>query len=307
MGDGNDTINNYDSSTWSKDKIKYGEGIKPEDIELQRNGNDLILKNIVTGDSVTLQKYYYDSYGRYAIGSIEFMDGTVWNNTYINEVTRHYVGTEGNDTISGQGWGYNYNESETFHMGSGNDTVYGGNGNDIIYGEEGNDKLYGQYGNDTLIGGAGNDYLDGGYGDDTYIFEGEFGTDTVYDNAGNNTIAFGEGIDVTELHIERCANSLVMGIGETDNKVILSDYFSGSQYQNYNYTFADGTKLNNTDINNIMNGTYVYETTLKQAMVFSEMMASMPDDNNVYDSVNLNGEGDTYSQNGQSSQLWVAE
>ena len=307
-GDGNDTIDNYNYyDTWKSDKIKYGEGIRPEDIKAVRNGKDLILKNVSTGDSVAVKNYYDDANGRYSIGIIEFADGTVWNSTYIREVTRHYDGTDGNDTISGQGGAYNYNESETFRMGSGNDTVYGGSGDDIIYGEEGNDKLYGQYGNDTLVGGTGNDYLDGGYGDDTYIFEGEFGTDTVYDNAGNNTIAFGEGIDVTELHIERCANSLVMGIGETDNKVILSDYFSGSQYQNYNYTFADGTKLNNTDINNIMNGTYVYETTLKQAMVFSEMMASMSDDNNVYDSVSLSGEGDTYSQNGQSSQLWVAE
>ena len=150
----------------------FGEGVNPEDIEVIREGNNLILNNKTNEDKITISNAYVDSTGWYWVGTINFADKTVWDRAYIQEKTRYFVGTEEDDIISGRGWGYNYNQSEVFNAGAGNDTVSAGDGNDTIYGESGNDSISGGYGNDYIEGGTGNDTLSGNDGADTRFHQG---------------------------------------------------------------------------------------------------------------------------------------
>ncbi len=71
------------------------------------------------------------------------------------------VGTDGNDTINGNGGFY-----DGIYGGSGNDTINGGTGSDWLRGGGGNDNLNGAAGNDNLRGDDGYDILNGGVGID---------------------------------------------------------------------------------------------------------------------------------------------
>ncbi|MDE6387823.1 MAG: hypothetical protein K2L82_08480, partial [Lachnospiraceae bacterium] len=169
LGDGNDTIWDYESSqTGGKnDRIVFGEGIRAEDVRLRRDGSNLVIE--YSGeDSVTVQNAYNYNDDRCFVENIEFADGTVLTVEDVEEILRVRYGTESADTLTGYGTAYGYDQNETFYAGAGNDKVRGGNGNDTIYGEEGDDQLYGENGDDILIGGTGNDRLEGGYGNDTY-------------------------------------------------------------------------------------------------------------------------------------------
>ena len=146
-----DQDNNYDAYNWYNDKIVFGEDVREEDIKVYRSGNDLIFVNVTSDDKITVKNALADRDGWYYIGSVEFADGTVWDREYIQEVTRHYVGTDGDDVMNGVNGGYNYNNNETFNGEAGNDTINGSNGNDVLIGGTGNDTLNGEAGADTYI------------------------------------------------------------------------------------------------------------------------------------------------------------
>ena len=419
LGDGQDVIDNYDYYGWRNDKIVFGEGINPEDIKAVRDGNDLLLTNEKSGDSVRLLQAYTGYNCAYWLGKIEFADGTVWTPDTLWELTRHREGTAGDDIMTGISGGYYYNVNEIFRAGAGNDTIYGGNGDDTLIGGEGNDSLIGgdgadtyffnlgdgqdvidnydyygwrndrivfgeginpedikavRDGNDLLLtkeksgdsvrllqaytgyncaywlgkiefadgtvwtpdtlweltrhregtagddimtgisggyyynvneifnAGEGNDTIYGGNGDDTYIFDKNFGTDVVYDSCGANTIAFGEGIAIEELNVLRNGNNLELGIKGTEDKVILADYYYGAAYQNFTYTFQDGTTLSNSDITDIMNGTYVYASTLKQASLLVDELSAFGGETAISDTIRIEQDS-TVSAN--TSQLWT--
>ncbi|MCM1102466.1 MAG: DUF2974 domain-containing protein, partial [Acetatifactor muris] len=204
-GDGNDRIWNSDAVLENKlrDTIVFGEGIDPEDIELRRWGKALSIVNTRTGQTTLIDNEYGGLY--YGLSRIEFADGTVWDNdTFVAKtITR---GGDGNETVSGAGSIEGiYDESETFFMGAGDDTVRAGSGNDTIYGEEGNDALYGEDGDDVLIGGEGNDNLEAGNGVDRYLIGAGDGNDRIWnsdavlENKLRDTIVFGEGIDPEDI------------------------------------------------------------------------------------------------------------
>ena len=86
LGDGQDTISNYDTSVGSIDTLRFGEGIAPSDLTFVPSGNDLIIKLNGTTDQITLSFYFYGSNGDYAIDAIEFVDGTSWDSTAIEQV-----------------------------------------------------------------------------------------------------------------------------------------------------------------------------------------------------------------------------
>ena len=302
-GDGNDTIYNYDTVNHGEDKIIFGKGIRPEDITIRREGKHMVLLNSATGDRITINNAYLTSGGTYYIEHMEFADGTVWDADIIKERSRYIEGTEGADNLTGQS-GYNYSPDEMFDAGAGDDTVKAGAGNDILYGGSGNDKLYGEAGDDVLDGGTGDDYLEGGAGNDTYVFGRGYGTDRIFDNLGSNRISFGQDITVEELELLQSGRNLELSVTGTEDRLILSNYFSNSSYQNFEYTFADGTVLDKEDVSAIMDGSYVYETTLKQAQSAVELMASMNTDTGIASSeqVEMN-RPDTSGQ----EQLWVTE
>ena len=234
LGDGADTVYDYENSATSgrDDKIVFGEGIKLEDVTLERVGQNLVIRYSDT-DSVTVKDAYYYGDGRCYVENIEFADGRRLNAEEINQRAHDRYGTSGNDSMSGFGTESGYDNNEIFHGLEGNDTIYGYEGNDTIYGDAGDDRLYGGNGSDTLVGGTGNDYLSGDAGNDTYVFNLGDGADTVYDYENSATsgrddkIVFGEGIKLEDVTLERVGQNLVIRYSDTDSVTVKDAYYYG--------------------------------------------------------------------------------
>ena len=244
MGDGFDTIDDYNGGNTDNDTIKFGEGISFEDLSFERDGNSLIIHvNNDRTQGISIQDYYSSTY--YKVEKLEFADGTIVETSTIAVTTdrsdalaaQDITGTDNNDTLTGGNFG---------------DTLTGNDGNDVINGGAGNDTLKGNSGNDTLIGGKGNDRLDGSYGDDTYIWNLGDGFDTIYDynggNTDNDTIKFGEGISFEDLSFERDGNSLIIYVNNDRTQGIkIQDHYS-SYSQVEKLEFADGTIVETSSV-----------------------------------------------------------
>ena len=236
LGDGFDTIYDYNGGNTDNDTIKFGEGISLEDLSFERDGNSLIIYvNNDRTQGIKIQDYY-SSTSYYKVEKLEFADGSAVDTSTIAVTidrsdalaAQNITGTDNNDTLTG---------------GNFDDTIEGNYGDDIIDGGAGNDTLRGNSGNDTLIGGKGNDHLEGSYGDDTYIWNLGDGFDTIYDynggNTDNDTIKFGEGISFEDLLFERDGNSLIIYVNNDKTQGIkIKDYYS-SYSQVEKLEFAD--------------------------------------------------------------------
>ncbi|MFB3884943.1 MAG: calcium-binding protein [Thermodesulfobacteriota bacterium] len=138
-GYGTDTISDYDTTSGNRDKIRFHSDVLPGDVNVTREGNNLVFDINGSPDRITvLRHFYYDSY---KAEQVEFGDGIDFDLFDIQ------LGTAGNDNLTG----------------GPNDT--------LLMGESGSDILNGDGGNDLINGGAGTDTLIGGYGDDTYIVD----------------------------------------------------------------------------------------------------------------------------------------
>jgi Ca2+-binding RTX toxin-like protein len=113
----------------------------------------------------------------------------------------------------------------------GNDNLYGGSHNDFLSGGDGNDNLYGGAGNDVLDGGAGNDYLEGGDGDDVYVFSPGGGQDTINAYGGGDDLLRFENLNPEDLWFIRNGNHLTIGLVGSQNKAVVSNWFSSNNYQ----------------------------------------------------------------------------
>ncbi len=245
LGDGFDTIYDYNGGNTDNDTIKFGEGISFEDLSFERDGNSLIIYvNNNKTQGIKIQDYYSSTY--YKVEKLEFADESVVETSTIAVTTdrsdalaaQDITGTDNNDTLTGGNFG---------------DTLTGNDGNDVINGGAGNDTLKGNSGNDTLIGGKGNDRLEGSYGDDTYIWNLGDGFDTIYDynggNTDNDTIKFGEGISFEDLSFERDGNSLIIYVNNNKTQGIkIQDYYSSTYYKVEKLEFADESVVETSTI-----------------------------------------------------------
>ncbi|WP_423358995.1 calcium-binding protein [Pseudomonas citronellolis] len=241
-GWGQDLIDNHDSSTGKTDAIEFGSGISADDIQLSRNGSDLILSLKGSDDRITILNYLYrEGSGYYRLEEIRFVDGTVWDVERAKSLLLQ--GREGNDTLAG------YASDDRLNGGAGNDRLDAGAGDDWLDGGVGNDSLYGDFGNDTLIGGAGNDYLRGGEGSDVYRFERGWGQDRI-DNYNNistgktDAIEFGLDIAAEDIQLSRNGNNLILGLKDSNDQITVDNFFQndgGNYYRLEEVRFADGT------------------------------------------------------------------
>ncbi|WP_150050569.1 calcium-binding protein [Methylomonas rhizoryzae] len=259
VGSGQDIISDYDTTANKTDSVELGDGISVSDVTLTRNGSDLILSLKASGDSLTINSYFYnDAAGGYQVEQIGFADGTIWDlatvknrvltgNTANNTLTGYATddslsGLDGNDNLYGQ------DGDDNLDGGDDDDTLYGGNGDDTLQGGIGDDTLYGQAGDDTLDGGAGNDTLEGDAGSDTYLFGIGSGQDTIsdYDTTANKTdsVLLGEGVSTGDVTLVRSSNNLILSINGTGDKLTINNYFyndAAGGYQVEEIRFADGT------------------------------------------------------------------
>ena len=267
-GDGADIIEDWSGT----DTIKFGEGIRKEDLIVLRNisknayghldgTRDIIIKfKHNETDSITLKNVIMGNKTN-ASASIEnflFANGESLSFEDIKRLSQ--VGSDKNDVMAI----YDDIEKNILIGGGGNDELYGQDGNDILSGGTGSDLLDGGIGNDTLIGGKDDDTLNGGYGDDTYIFNKGDGNDTITDNQGTDTIKFGEGISKEDLIVKRVAriddrtgrkeysDIVIFFKNSSNDSITLRDAAYSNAINENNiietFEFANGGKLNFEDI-----------------------------------------------------------
>ncbi|MBS0419786.1 MAG: DUF2974 domain-containing protein [Proteobacteria bacterium] len=139
-----------DSAT---DAIVFAAGINPGDIQLSANSlqsgeADLLITDTVTGDQITLARFYAGDPGVSTdhIEEIRFSDGTVWGLPEIQTRGNVWTGTSLADSLIA----FPDFSAKLYGLG-GNDTLFGGHGDDLLDGGTGNDSMNGWDGNDTYV------------------------------------------------------------------------------------------------------------------------------------------------------------
>ena len=272
MGDDTYIFNRGDGSDYivesnGVDTIKFGEGIKPEDVRVKRviapsgysqyYNLELSIKN--SNDSITIEGQfgyydgsYFSSNPRFrdmperAIEKIVFADGTVWTQDNIYQVTHKITGTDGDDHLAAFDKG-----AVEYHGLEGNDYLYGGAGDDKLYGDSGRDDLYGGDGNDILVGGQGNDSIEGGNGDDLYIFNKGDGADYISDASGLADEVH-LGYDSLDIIFERAGSNLRLRMPGSLDAITVSSWYSSDNYKIETFKSSNGSVIAHTQVESLI-------------------------------------------------------
>ncbi|MDF0673253.1 MAG: calcium-binding protein [Nitrospira sp.] len=182
-GAGQDTIVEFQGSL---DVIRMAPEVAPSDVVVTRNNHDLVLSLSGGADRLTLSLYFLAP--PFQIELVQFADGTVWDQAFIENLTRSVItGTEGPDSLVGT------------------------SDHDRLVGLAGDDQLIGLAGNDLLDGGTGADQLTGGFGDDEYIVD---------DPGDAVTELADEGIDTVKSSVTRTLETDVENLTLTGSAAI---------------------------------------------------------------------------------------
>ncbi|WP_241151891.1 calcium-binding protein [Pseudomonas viridiflava] len=265
-GAGQDTIYYAHEARIGKlDTVKLAD-LNVSDVSTTREGSDLVIRVNGTTDSLRVMNHYgEDATGGYQVDQVQFADGTIWDQTTIK--SQVLLGSSADQTLRG------YTSSDLINAGDGEDTVFGdagndnlfgGSGADTLYGDAGDDSLFGDVGNDTLNGGSGNDVLNGGAdndtlsggdGNDMYEFGIGSGRDTVsnYDtDSSMDVLQFGTYVGVEDLWFRRTGNDLEVSIIDTNDKVLVSNWYAANDYQVNQLKTADGKTLLDGQVQNLV-------------------------------------------------------
>lgn len=242
-GYGEELIQGIDSESSSIDVLRFGPGIAPSAITVQKitddmvaGANDIRLTINGTADSVRILQYLTDP--STTVDLIYFSDGTVWNADTIGAMFT-ITGTAANDTLQGSGL------PETLSGLGGNDTINGG------------------LGNDTLDGGSGADVLSGGVGNDTYIVDST--SDQVIENfgQGNDTVSSGLtwtlGANLENLTLTGSSN--ISGTGNALDNTLIGNSGRNTLTGGAGNDWLDGGTNRDTLVGGTGDDTYVVDQT----------------------------------------------
>ncbi|WP_150274585.1 calcium-binding protein [Paenibacillus tepidiphilus] len=235
---GSITIYEEDAAAGNMDTIKLEISILPEQIELSRVENDLLISCNGEEGTVTVSGFFKGTSRQ--VERIVFGNGVIWNSEYIlSHALYQQKGTGRSETFYGSA------EGDQIQTGAGDDTAYGGGGNDRIDGGRGNDHLVGEAGNDTLDGGTDGDYLAGGIGNDVYLFGRGYGQDTIVENdaaAGNyDRLLLDASVTPGEVTLIKNGNDLEVRINGSNDRVRVAGYFGSTSSVVEAIEFRDGT------------------------------------------------------------------
>jgi len=265
-GDGQDTVvGGWGNAPGIADTLRLGAGISLADVALSiQNGSDLLLKLQGSSDSVTLANYFNQPFDLRPL--IAFADGSSLNGMNVDNLVNAY-GT----------YQYGTPQSET------------------VVGSRGDDQLNGMEGDDTLYGDAGRDIMEGGQGADTYLFGRGDGQDTVMAYSGyggdlgtSDTLRLGYGISLTDVTLSaQNGSDLLLKLRGSSDSVTLAGYFSMPYEQRPLIAFADGSSLNVTSVDTLVNayGTYLVGTPQAEMLVGSrgdDQLIGLEGDDTLY-------------------------
>jgi Ca2+-binding RTX toxin-like protein len=177
--------------------------------------------------------------------------GGAGNDTYFvdnsADVTTELT-NEGTDTVNASlTWTLASNVENLTLLGT---SAINGTGNtldNVLTGNAAINTLTGGAGNDTLDGGAGADTMVGGTGADSYVFGRGWGIDTIQENDSTanvlDKVVFGAGVAKADTKYVRTGNNLEVSILNTTDKLVIQNWYLGSQYQVEQFKYADGTVL----------------------------------------------------------------
>ncbi|QKF71488.1 calcium-binding protein [Campylobacter geochelonis] len=237
-----------------KDKIKFIDGIRKEDLLFTQDKLDLIISLKNSNDSIVVENFYsiYRDESRNKISLIEFDDLTTLSLKRINELALlgssvdKLVNTNDDYTID--------KTSSTLSLNiatlKGNDTIKSGSGDDSINAGDGND---------TIMGGVGNDTINGGAGNDVYVFGWGFGQDTIINHKTNtneiDTIKFVDGIRKNDLIFRQDGLNLIISLKHSNDFIIIENFYKlyegTSKHIVDKIEFDDNSSLNIKDINEL--------------------------------------------------------
>ncbi|WP_186400864.1 calcium-binding protein [Stappia sp. P2PMeth1] len=126
-GYGQDVIHDFQSSVFSDepDRVQFGAGIAPEDLEISRggpNGDDLIITIIGTTDRLTIERQFGSRF--HVIEEFVFADGTVGTVQDVLDRVSIISGNSADNQLTG------FDQDEILIGNLGDDTLRGGQGND---------------------------------------------------------------------------------------------------------------------------------------------------------------------------------
>jgi Ca2+-binding RTX toxin-like protein len=194
-----------------EDTIVFGAGINAADMQLSKNGGNLVISFAGVSDTITVEGQFVSAayFGSWTdVELLHFDDGTEFTAEQIRNTIIAQSVTSGDDVING------------FHTA------------------------------DTLAGSAGNDTLRGGSGSDTYLFNIGDGADIVEESLndhpfldGVDRIKFGAGIARTDVSFTRSGNDLLATIAGLSDTIRVRDHFLGGYKTVEFFDFADGTTV----------------------------------------------------------------
>ena len=249
IGEGIDTV---------RSSVAYVLGQNVENLVLTGSsgisGTGNALDNTITGNSGanTLRGHEGNDYINGGSGN-DTMIGGAGDDTYIVGSTGDVVtelANEGQDSVhSSVTYTLSANVENLTLTGTGAINGTGNGADNVLIGNSGKNTLSGLAGDDWLEGKGGVDTLTGGAGNDIYVMARSYGADTVIENdatPGNLDVAqFLSGVTYDQLWFRRPAssNNLEILIIGTADKLVLKDWYLGSQYRVEEIRTQDGNRV----------------------------------------------------------------
>jgi Ca2+-binding RTX toxin-like protein len=228
-------IYEIDNSDGGSDWLLFTDDITADRLSFIKSGDDLVVR--VDGDQnhqVTVNSWFLgEQYQLTAIqpfGANGIMASTI--NRMFPPDNPEADGIEVPVALIFDTKLYGTSDGEQLMGTAGSDILRGYQGDDYLFSQAGDDWLLGGSGNDQLDGGSGNDLLYGGAGDDVYVFRSGFGEETIDASGGGvDWLLFDAGLTIDTLVFTRVDDDLVINIVDTDDKVTVTNWFAGSEYQ----------------------------------------------------------------------------
>lgn len=234
QGGGQDLLYDGDATAGNSDTIRFGAGVVANDVSFAIQGADLVLSIAGTTDQLILQKWGWGN--DYHVERVEFADGSVWDDAYLQE--RFFA------IPVADGWSYSSNGSPSYHSsdGLGNTTMthftLNSDGSSYIPVNQSWLNSNGNYGNITFNADgsqSGSSYhnTDGSYG--SYAFNADGSSSGSTHNADGSYSTHTNDGQGTYNSFEYAANgNLAFSYTSTNvydsNGVLTSSYYSENNY-----------------------------------------------------------------------------